>query len=194
MLRPLLLLAAFALCLSGCVLNPQATDATSSGGITSSSPPRDFWIGITVTGPIRESAAAYDALPRAIRPARYVVEADRILRVSLGPGATADAFPPPTRRLTAAEFNDLYAAARDAGLLDPSHPFAVKTFTKPSTPDPSAPPSDRTDYLITTHAADKQYTFVMQASPQGSEQSRSAAKVIDWLAGKAWVASSVQAK
>ncbi len=191
MIRLLTLLCFLCLCAAGCVLQSDPA-ASSSGGAATSAPPRDFWLGITVTGPIRESAAAYDALPRPLRPARYVVEADRILRVAYGPGATTDAFPPPTRRLTATEFNDLYAATRDAGLLSADHPFAVKTITKPSTPDPSAPGPARTDYIITTHAADQQHTIVMEAAPQASDHSRRAAAVIDWLASKAWVAPSAK--
>ncbi|HMN41948.1 MAG TPA: hypothetical protein PKE29_13980 [Phycisphaerales bacterium] len=190
MLRPLLL-AALTLCLTGCVLQSDPA-LQSSGGATTTSAPRDFWIGITVTGPIRESSAAYDALPRPLRPARYVVEADRILRAALGPGAPRESFPPPPRRLSAAEFNDLFAAARDAGLLDPHHPFAVKTLAKPTTPDPAAPPNERTEYIITAHAADRQHTIIMEAAPHGSPESRKAAAVIDWLAGKAWVAPSVK--
>jgi hypothetical protein len=191
MLRPFLLLVALALCLSGCVLNPQATDTTSSGGAATSAPPRDFWLGITVTGPIRESTAAYEAQPRSMRPGRYVVEADRILRVALGPGATPESFPPPTRRLTPAEFADLYHAAQDAGLLTTDHPFAVKAMPKkPTTPDPGAAPDQTTRYIISTHAAEQRFTFVMEAAPEGSDQSRRAAAVIEWLADKAWVSEA----
>ncbi len=88
--------------------------------------PADFTLAISVVNP-----AAY-AQPRArrtsaspnvpgapapapkgpapeVRPARYVIEPDGYLRAALGPGATDRTFPPPSRRLTTAQLDALWA-------------------------------------------------------------------------------------
>jgi hypothetical protein len=165
-----------------------------------SQPPEDFWLSITVTGPQRETMSAYDALPRALRPARYVLEADRVLRAAVGPGAKDESFPAETRRLTSVEVTQLWRLVGEAGLLDADHPYLVgsapvaKAIEKQTT-NAEMPERDvRTMYVIMLHASDKRRTLVMEASPRGSQDSRQAARVVDWVANKAWMRPSMMAK
>lgn len=103
--------------------------ATAGPGCSTSRPvpvaaeapmPADFSIAIVVRVP-EAQADAYQAgdrsEPRATRPARYLVEADNVLRVVVGPGALPKIFPPPTRRLTPEQAAGLWAQVRDSGLL-----------------------------------------------------------------------------
>jgi hypothetical protein len=162
--------------------------------------PEDFWLSVTVTGPVRESMSAYDALPRALRPARYVVEADRVLRAAVGPGASVESFPAETRRLTSDEVTQLYRLAGETGLLDADHPNLVgsvpvpKVIEKPSSNAEMPEQDPRTMYIITLHAGGKRRTLLMEASPRGTQDSRQAARVVDWLANKAWMKPSMMAR
>ena len=124
----------FALIAPGaCSHSPRPTDIADARPAppTATTPPDDFWISITILGPVRASPAAYAALPRSLRPGRYIVEPDRVLRVALGTGARDTYFPPQTRRLSRTEFAELWQAAAGgggesgAGFLDAGHPNAA---------------------------------------------------------------------
>lgn len=148
------------------------------------SPPEDFWVSVTIYGPIRSGGQpAIDALPRSMRPGRYVVEPDRQLRAALGAGATDASFPPPTRRLTQNNLADLYRLCRAADLFNPKHPNLAS-----SPPDPETI-IGKTVYAITTHAREKRVLVVMEAEPELSDGAKKAQPVIEWLAGQAWVAA-----
>jgi hypothetical protein len=199
-LRPILVLLCLALasCQHG---QKDGLDGGSSDAMTANqlAAPDDFWMGVTVIGPVRESMSAYDALPRAHRPARYVVEADHILRAAVGPGAKDEAFPAPTRRLSAAEVTQLYRLCGEAGLFDADHPNLVGTTPIPKLMDKPITNADmdrdlRTMYTITLHANNKQRTLYMEVSPHATQDSRQAGRVVDWLANKAWMKPSMMAK
>lgn len=165
-------------------------------------PPEDFWLSVTVTGPElgRGGISAYEALPRALRPARYVLEADHVLRAAVGPGARDESFPAETRRLTSAEIAQLYRLVGETGLLDADHPNLVGSVPVPKSiekPVGNAEMPDRdlrTVYIVSLHAHDKRRTLMMEASPRGSQDSRQAARVVDWLASKAWMKPSMMAR
>lgn len=89
-------------------------------------PPADFALAVTVFGPEFDEADIAD-LPRPFRPARYIVEPNRELRASIGPGSDAETYPPLTRRLERRQMAQLWRLVRDAGLLDPSHPGLIDT-------------------------------------------------------------------
>ncbi len=80
-------------------------------------PPDDFALGVTVYRPgLPESQV--DALPRSLRPARYVVEPGGILRASVGTGSDQETYPPITRQLSPAEVDQLWRAVQGTGLLE----------------------------------------------------------------------------
>lgn len=90
-------------------------------------PPPDFALAVTVLRPVPLGALINartqdSSRPTVQRPARYVVEADAILRVAIGYGATEKTFPPETRQLTAAEFAGLWRMLKSSPLVDPDHP------------------------------------------------------------------------
>lgn len=96
------------------------------GGCSSTAPaagaetPADFSVAVVVRVPEAQAdawTAADRSQPRAVRPARYLLEADDLLRVVIGPGGLPRTFPPPTRRLTRAQVDGLWARVRDSGLL-----------------------------------------------------------------------------
>lgn len=89
--------------------------------------PADFTLAVTVRGspparPARSGGGASTTRPASpppgLRPARYVIEADGVLRAALGPGATDDTFPVATRRLDPADLDRLWAIVARAGWLD----------------------------------------------------------------------------
>lgn len=80
--------------------------------------PEDFTVAVTVHNPDAPAGT-----PRHLRPARFVLEADSVLRWS--PGATPRGFPPPIRTLTPAQHTEIWALVRESGLLEPDVPYLV---------------------------------------------------------------------
>jgi hypothetical protein len=163
--------------LASCASSPSA-----SPGEVAANPPEDFWIGVTILGPERAPAATA-ALARAMRPGRYVVEADRFLRVSLGTGAKETSFPPRTRLLTTTELAELWQAASAAGFLNAAHPNVARGNGEV---DPETIVG-KTVYVITTHASGRRELLVMETDPECSEWCEKARGVVEWMAGKAWM-------
>ncbi len=58
-----------------------------------------------------------DARARTERPAVYLMEADRTLRVALGDGTTPGTYPPVTARLSHRQARQVYDAVADGGLM-----------------------------------------------------------------------------
>jgi hypothetical protein len=140
-------------------------------------PPDDFWLAVTVLRPPAEAAsraAAYKTLPIANRPARYVVEADRILRAATGSGASEVTFPDQTRQLSDAQFDHLWETLRASSLVKPDNPALVG----------SAPPTptmlDKTIYIVSFAAAGNRRTLAFDDAAE-------AQPLIDELAKLAWV-------
>lgn len=82
--------------------------------------PADFSLAVVVRVPEAQADAwttGDRTKPRAVRPARYLLESDDLLRAVIGPGGLPRTFPPPTRRLTQAQVESLWARVRDSGLL-----------------------------------------------------------------------------
>ncbi len=188
-IKPGILLALLALTLSSCATAPREPDLAPArpAAPVAATPPDDFRIGITLLGPLR-AASATAALPRSLRPGRYVVEPDRVLRVSLGAGAQETSFPPQTRRLTPAEFAQLWQAANSAGFLDAAHPNLA---TGSGEVDPETI-QGKTVYVITTHAASRRELLVMETDPECAQRCEQAKGVVDWLAEKAWMSAPAQ--
>lgn len=148
----------------------------------SAMPPDDFWVSATVLGPVR-TASATNALTRALRPGRYVVEPDRGLRAALGVGAMETSFPPQTRLLTRTEFAELWTLVNSAGLLDAGHPNVA---TGNGTIDPETI-QGKTVYVLTAHANGRREMVILEVDPECGEWCGKAKGVVDWLGGKAWV-------
>lgn len=187
---------------SGCA---SARDARFNDAIARETPPADFQLGVTVQAPLTRLGAravitpARDgrpatqtfvsntpygqrgvaAIPVSHRPARYVFEADWILRAAIGYGARETTFPPQTRQLTQAEIAELWSTLRASGLLDPEHPAIV-----------SAPPEPeeiigRTQYVVSYQVAGLRRTLVVDAGlpPAASPSSETGAPAATSAAG-----------
>lgn len=156
--------------LGGCAAGP-GTD------LMADALPDDFSLGVTVYSPQREPALAA-ALPRPMRPARYIVEPDWTLHAAIGPGSTPRTYPPQTRQLTQQQVEQLWQRARQAGLVVGSQDGRIPSA------DGYDPPADRTVAVVTiTHSG----TLETRAIELDEPGARAAAVFIDRLAEQAWV-------
>lgn len=80
--------------------------------------PEDFTVAATVYNPQSGRTG-----PRGLRPGRFILEADSVLRWS--PGATQRGFAPPIRTLTPGQAEEIWDLARDSGLLEPDSIYRV---------------------------------------------------------------------
>lgn len=158
--------------------------ARFEAAIASERPPQDFWLGVTVLRAPADTAsraAAYLRAPIATRPARYVIEADRILRVAVGSGATDEHFPDQTRQLTQEQFDDLWRTLRSSTLVENDHPNAVgRAPTIPSL-------GERTVYVISFSIGGDRRTLAIDADPSSGPAYDDASKLVEKLAGLAWM-------
>src|SRR5438105_14278814 len=83
----------------GCSSPPRVMDARGEAARAAvpRERPADFTLAATVLSPGSVDAKK---LPRSLRPGRYIVEADGVLRAATGPGATTTTYPRRTRQLT----------------------------------------------------------------------------------------------
>lgn len=94
--------------------------SSTPAGPGPASVPADFSVAIVVRVPEAQAdawTAGDRSQPRATRPARYLLEADDLLRVVVGPGGVPKTFPPPTRRLTREQVEAVWARLRDSQLM-----------------------------------------------------------------------------
>lgn len=158
--------------------------ADYQAALASSRPPEDFWLGVTVfkaPADTASRAAAYLKLPIPIRPARYVIEADRVLRAAVGSGATVETFPDQTRQLSEAEFDRLWETLRSSPLVSDDQPGLV-----------GAPPGlgtlgDRTLYIVEFSAGGTRRMVAIEAAPTPGPGADDAKKIVEELAALAWM-------
>jgi hypothetical protein len=105
------------------------------------------------------SSQAVASMPLALRPARYVLETDWILRSGVGAGATESFYPYQTRQLDAPQATRVWQALKAGGVLAPNHPGIVSRA-----PDAEAP-STATLYVISYSIAQVRRTVVVEAPP-----------------------------
>lgn len=156
----------------------------SPGTLERATAPDDFVLGVTVYD--RPSATPVSStrgedLPRALKPGRYIVEADGVLRASLGNAAKADVFPPMTRRLSEAQVDRLWQLTNATGV------FGEEPVGEPVGPVAGyLPPSGRITALIEAFAAGRRTATAM--SIESAEQDpRPVRALTDALAELAWV-------
>lgn len=169
-LIPILLAALLAACSGSPTVTPQYEPPPDER-------PEDFTLAVTVLTP-RELLRV--DLPRSLRPARYIIEADGALRAAVGPGAGATTFPPRTRQLTAREFDGLWRQLRETALLDPGHPARV------SDPETVTRAPDRTTALIYVSFEGTRRTLRVLLD-RSSEDAVAAERLVDRLAELAWM-------
>ena len=139
--------------------------------------PADFTLAATV---LSRGSVEAKKLPRSLRPGRYIVEADGVLRAATGPGATTTTFPGRTRQLTAEQFDSLWRDVRESGLLDPGNPARVDG------PEAVGRVPERTTALLYAAYEGKRVTLRVPLD-RSSEDAIAAERVVDRLAGLAWM-------
>lgn len=161
------------------------------------SPPEDFWLSVTVQGPQR--ATGYAMLARSDRPARYVVEADRVLRAAVGPGASENRFPPQTRTLSDEQFARVWRVLRESSIVRDQSATMVSTMPTLDT----APTG--TSIIISYVANGLHEAHVIPLSETPSESptvsgfsmsalNRDARAIADTLAELSWQSEAVTSK
>lgn len=133
--------------------------------LSADSAPADFTLAVTVAGPAAPSDAP---VPRSRHAARYVMEADWVLRAAVGQSAGENTFPAQTRQLTAKQVDRLWQDLRDSGLLE--------------NPSPAAGQADAV-YTIYYVAGGCRGTIRLDR-----ENRSGASRLVDDLAALAWVA------
>lgn len=94
-------------------------------------PPSDAILSVTVM----PQRPRFQRTEREFAPARYVVEADGVLRAAVGEGVTVQTYPGRTRDLTPDEWATLWDTLLATGVLDPEDPRAIEGEMSLS-PDP----------------------------------------------------------
>jgi hypothetical protein len=139
--------------------------------------PADFVLAATVYSPDSMSEAK---LPRSLRGARYVVEADGALRAATGEDLKNKTFPGQVRQLSPREFDTLWRVVRESGLLDPESAWRVEN------PEQITRAPDRTTVLIYI-ACDGRRTTLRLLLDRANPDSVAAERLVDRLAQWAWV-------
>jgi hypothetical protein len=117
-------------------------------------------------------------LPRSLRPARYIVEADGVLRAAQGP--TSPGFPPRVRQLAPREVDQLWRLLRDSGLLDEANPGRI------SDPEDAVRSGDRTTALVFVSYSDRRTTLRILLD-RSTQDAIEAERLVDRLAELSWV-------
>jgi hypothetical protein len=142
-------------------------------------PPADFAIAATVYVPASDAPAGSPPPPRALRPARYVLDPDLVLHAAVGPGLDEMSYPPQTRRLRQRDADRLWRIVRDSGLLEPGSPQRV------AAPEVYRPRPDRATAVLTVSYAGERrsYRVVMEESGDSGP----GREVVEELAELAWM-------
>ena len=172
-------LAALMLCLPGCSSTPRPLPEPEPVVLPDTTP-EDFALSITVVGP-SSAETDIDSLPRAERPARYLVEPDGVLRAAIGPGATPRVYPRQTRQLDQAQVQRLWRLVGETGLLEPT------TLTRIDNTEIFFPQRSRPTALVYIRQQGTGSHFAVRL-PVGDAESPAVGQLIDELAGLAWVA------
>lgn len=172
-------LAALLLSLPGCSSTPRPLPEPEPVVLPDSTP-EDFALSITVVGP-SSAETDIDSLPRAERPARYLVEPDGVLRAAIGPGATPRVYPRQTRQLDQAQVQRLWRLVGETGLLEPT------TLTRIDNTEIFFPQRSRPTALVYIRQQGTGSHFAVRL-PVGDAESPAVGQLIDELAGLAWVA------
>lgn len=151
-----------------------ASACSSSPEPAAESVPHDFALSVTV---LDRAGDSHPVLTRALRPARYIVEPDQVLRASVGPGSQTTTYPPAIRTLTRAQVTQLWEAVVQGGYLtgDPRRQVGDMETRTPVVVRPTA--------LLYVAGAGRRRS--LQLPLDGADAATRS--LLDKLAGLAWV-------
>lgn len=158
--------------------------ARYDAAVVAEQPPADFWLAVTVLKAPADTAsraASYQRIPLARRPARYIIESDRVLRAAVGSGASDETFPPETRQLTEQEFQSLWAMLRGSSLVQNEHPATVGRAPQAATIGAA------TIYVVAFSIDGDRRTLALEAEPNAAPSAPDAAKLVERLGALAWL-------
>ncbi|MCC6286099.1 MAG: hypothetical protein IT439_12505 [Phycisphaerales bacterium] len=156
---------------SGCAAAPPPADASGR--------PADFAVSITVIS-TQDDPTLISALPRQMRPARYVIEADGSLRAAVGAGATPDIRPALTRRLDSAQMARLWRLIEESGFAEPEGASRLASEAAASELYAAT-----TAVMSVTHAGTRAASAIDLEG--GGAEAEAAALIVDQIAAWAWV-------
>lgn len=147
-------------------------DAAAETGV-----PADFSIAVTVLSPGGQG-----------RPgsARYVMEADWVLRAVLGPGVNEHVFPARTRQFTRLQVEDLWDRLAATALIDPHSPYLIGVWD-PDPFDSDRRPVAEVVYLVYIAADGDRRLLAIESARAPEEDVAAARMAAETLAGLAWV-------
>jgi len=157
----LIMLACLPVWIGGCSTNRAFTMPEAAPG--------DFVLAVTVFAPPQ----AEPETPVGV-PARYILEPDATLRAAVGPGSSPSTYPNPTRTLSSAQLDRVWAQLR---LLD-LDPSAARPIVSPETFNA---PAERGVLLIELRIDQNQHAYAIDPS---NPQARA---LVQSLADLAWV-------
>ena len=171
--------------LGGCA---GAGGARFERAIASPEPPTDFSLAATVLRPVPLALAAGVRVAgaptgTADRPARYIVEADSVLRAAIGHGAQDATYPSRTRQLTRAQRVQLWRELVATPLVDVEHP--ARAGRAPSIEEASEASGGKTTWVIEFSAAGRRQVLVIHEGGEGEAEAR---RLVESMARLAWFA------
>ncbi len=153
--------------LSGCAASPALSMPDAA--------PADFVLAVTVY------AQNADANPRptAMVPARYILETDATLRVSVGPGSSASSFPRPMRNLNTVQLERCWQLVRAIGLDQQTLDEAIRPVSSPEIYSPSD--EHEVVYLLEIRSLNTQHAYEINPGNPGARA------LVEHLASLGWL-------
>lgn len=158
------------LALSACAVSPDPA--------TIEARPPDFSVAAAVLAP--SEGAPGPRPPRSLRPGRYIVDCDGVLRASVGAGSGPATFPAQTRQLTHAQMERLWDLTRESALFGPDSGAHIDNPAW-ADPDPSRSIAVLEASFLGKRAA------VRVPLDRDSAEAIAAEEIVDTLADLAWV-------
>lgn len=140
--------------------------------------PADLAVAVTVFSPRKPLPPS--TLPRSLKPGRYILEADGVLRASRAAVPDAAGFPPRARQLSPRQQDQVWRVIRDSGLLEGDNPNQIND------PESAARSGDHTTALIYVAFQGRRSTLRILLDRSGAD-AVAAERIIDRLAELSWI-------
>ncbi|MBX3359687.1 MAG: hypothetical protein KF745_14805 [Phycisphaeraceae bacterium] len=165
-----LLAPAIAALVGACAATPEARLAAAR---EADEPPPDFSIALTIP-----------TVPDPnVKPGRYILQPDWVLRVTPGAAVAETTYPALTRQLTHAQAERVWWDVRDSVLLEPDHPGRVGAYV----PVPAEDGTIKPMVLVSYTAAGVRRTYVLDPAALSAEDRAVLKRLALRLSALAWL-------